>query len=593
LSDLRFEYKVKDIVTITEALKVIQSAPRDGRPFSVTLACGFTPLHLQTFLTAHLQRALTDRKVTISTGLYGSLAGTLERIAGSAPDGVVIALEWADLDPRLDFRSAGGWGWNVATHIVSTARAVLDRVSAAIALIPSGTRIALSLPTLPLPPAFHTPGWEASANELVLEADLLRFAANIAQDGRVTVGNRLRLSEESPEASRFDLKCDLYTGLPYTTRHADRLASQLALALVPPTPKKGIISDLDDTLWCGIAGEVGSDGVCWDLTSRAHLHGLYQKLLSSLAEHGTLVGIASKNDPATVTRAFDRKDLLLRPDQVFPIEVHWNAKSGSVSRILDTWNIAADSVVFVDDSPMELAEVAAVHPGIECILFPKNDHAAGLAMLRRLRDLCGKERVSTDDTLRLKSIRERAAFHEQSAGAATPEGFLARAEAEVTFDFASATEPRVLELVNKTNQFNLNGRRYTESDWRSLLARQGAIVVSVSYEDKFGPLGTIAVIGGVMQGDLFAVETWVMSCRAFARRIEHQTLKVLFEGTGASAVDFDFTPTAKNGPLQEFFAALLGEKPLAAFQLRRVQFDQNCPPLYHAVREMRRAEAHG
>src|SRR5208283_5074174 len=259
----------------------------------------------------------------------------------------------------------------------------------------------------------------------------------------------------------------------------------------------------------------------------------------------------------------------------------------------DTWNIAADSVVFVDDSPMELAEVAAVHPGIECILFPKNDHAAGLAMLRRLRDLCGKERVSTDDTLRLKSIRERAAFHEQSAGAATPEGFLARAEAEVTFDFASATEPRVLELVNKTNQFNLNGRRYTESDWRSLLARQGAIVVSVSYEDKFGPLGTIAVIGGVMQGDLFAVETWVMSCRAFARRIEHQTLKVLFEGTGASAVDFDFTPTAKNSPLQEFFAALLGEKPLAAFQLRRVQFDQNCPPLYHAVREMRRAEAHG
>lgn len=559
----------------------------------MTLACGFTPLHLQTFLAAHLQQALADRKVTISAGLYGDLAGTLEGVGGPSPDGVVVALEWADMDPRLDFRSAGGWGWNVADHIVSNARAVLGRVSAAIALIPSGTRIALSLPTLPLPPAFHTPGWQTSAHELALEADLLRFAADVVQDGRVKVVNRLRLSEESPVASRFDLKSHLHTGLPYTTQHADRLAAQFAVMLVPPSPKKGIISDLDDTLWSGIAGEVGPEGVHWDLASHAHLHGLYQKLLSSLSEHGTLVGIASKNDPAVVAKAFERKDLRLRSDQVFPVEVHWSAKSGSVSRILETWNIAADSVIFVDDSPMELAEVAAVHPGIECVLFPKNDHAAGLAMLQRLRDLCGKESVSTEDTLRLKSIREGAAFREQAAGAATPESFLAQAEAVVTFDFASASEPRVLELVNKTNQFNLNGRRYSESDWRSLIARPDAIVVSVSYEDKFGPLGIIAVLGGVMHGESVAVEVWVMSCRAFARRIEHQVLKLLFEATGASTIDFDFTPTTKNGPLQEFFATMLGEKPLAGFQLKRTQFEEKCPALYHTVREVRRAEAHG
>lgn len=580
-------------MTITEALKVMQGAPRDGRRFCVTLACGFTPLHLHTFLTAHLQQALPDRKVSISTGLYGNLAGTLEGIAGSAPDGVVIALEWADLDPRLDFRSAGGWGWNAASDIVSSARAVLDRVSSAVVVIPSGVRIALSLPTLPLPPAFHTPGWEASAHELVLEADLLRFASNMAQNGRVIVGNRLRLSEESPAAARFDLKSDLYTGLPYTIQHADRVASQIALAMVPPAPKKGIISDLDDTLWRGVAGEVGPEGILWDLASHAHLHGLYQKLLSSLSEHGTLVGIASKNDPAVVAKAFDRRDLLLRPEQLFPIEVHWNAKSGSVSRILETWNIAADSVIFVDDSPMELAEVAAGHPGIECILFPKNDYAAGLAMLQRLRDLCGKERVSTDDTLRLKSIREGAAFREQVAGAATPETFLAQAEATVTFDFGSASEPRVLELVNKTNQFNLNGRRYTESDWRSLVAKPNSLVVSVSYEDKFGPLGTIAVLGGAIHGDVFAAETWVMSCRAFTRRIEHQALKILFETTGARAIDFDFAPTARNGLFQEFFTALLGEKPVGKFQLGRAQFDEKCPALYHMVREMKRAEAHG
>src|ERR1019366_2865868 len=131
----------------------------------------------------------------------------------------------------------------------------------------------------------------------------------------------------------------------------------------------------------------------------------------------------------------ERDDLLLRPEQVFPVEVHWNAKSGSVSRILETWNIAADSVIFVDDSPMELAEVAAAHPGIECVLFPKNDYAAGSAMLQHLRDACGKERVSSDDALRLESIRHGAAFRGQAAAAATPESFLAQAEAVVTFDF--------------------------------------------------------------------------------------------------------------------------------------------------------------
>ena len=115
-----------------------------------------------------------------------------------------------------------------------------------------------------------------------------------------------------------------------------------------------------------------------------------------------------------------------------------------MTRILETWNIAADSVIFVDDSPMELAEVAAAHPGIECVLFPKHDHAAGLAMLRRLRDRCGKESVSQDDALRLASIRQGAAFREQAAGGAAPESFLQQINAVTTFDFPARHEPRVL-----------------------------------------------------------------------------------------------------------------------------------------------------
>jgi len=582
-------------VTITEALRITQSAPRDARPFAVTLACGFTPLHLQTFLAAHLQKALPDRKVTIAAGLYGNLAGTLEALPDTAlPDALAIALEWSDLDARLDYRSAGSWGLAAAADIVASSQVMLDRIAAALARVPSGPRVGLSLPTLALPPLFHTPGWQASEHELALQAAVLQFAAAIAQDGRVVVVNIQRLAEESAAAQRHDLKSDLYTGLPFTTEHADKLASQLALALVPPAPKKGIISDLDDTLWDGIVGEVGADAVTWDLASHAHVHGLYQKLLGSLADSGTLIGIASKNDAAVVAKAFERQDLLLRPEQVFPVEVHWNAKSGSVARILEAWNIAADSVIFVDDSPMELAEVAAAHPGIECVLFPKNDYKAYVAMLRHLRDRCGKERVSKDDALRLESIRQGAAFREQASGGAAPETFLEQIGAAVAFDFSAASEPRVLELVNKTNQFNLNGKRYAQADWQKLTSAEGAVLAAVSYEDKFGPLGTIAAVAGQLNGGTtLVVETWVMSCRAFARRIEQQTLKMLFDTTGVGEIEFRFTPTAKNGPLREFFATLLGEEPQSDFRLTRGQFEAKCPPLYHEVREMRRAEAHG
>ncbi len=155
-------------------------------------------------------------------------------------------------------------------------------------------------------------------------------------------------------------------------------------------------------------------------------------------------------------------------------------------------------------------------------------------------------------------------------------------------------KPRVLELVNKTNQFNLNGKRYTQADWHKLVSDENAVLAAVSYQDKFGPLGTIAAVAGKLDGaKTLAIEAWVMSCRAFARRIEHQTLKMLFDTTGASEIEFRFTPTAKNGPLREFFATFLGDEPQSDFRLTRQQFEAKCPPLYHEVREMRRAETHG
>ena len=121
---------------------------------------------------------------------------------------------------------------------------------------------------------------------------------------------------------------------------------------------------------------------------------------------------------------------------------------------------------------------------------------------------------------------------------------------------ADTRDNRAFELVNKTNQFNLNGKRFSESDWLSCLQDPAAFVLTASYEDKYGPLGKIAVVMGKAAGRKVYVSTWVMSCRAFSRRIEHQCLKYLFEKLDADEIVFDYEVTPRNGPIQDFFAEL-------------------------------------
>jgi FkbH-like protein len=579
------------VLTITEALKALQAAEKDAPRFEIVLACGFTPLHLQTLLAAHTQKRLPNRRVTVRPGLFGSAVIALEQALEKSADGIAVVLEWPDLDPRLGFREATPWSIEMTADIARNVALTLERVHAALQRTPRGLRVALSLPSLRIPPVFHTCSWQTSEPELLIDEAVAAFAVSAGRLRNVSVLNSRRLGEISPYRDRYDLKSDLLTSLPYALPHADALAGLMASLLTPAVRKKGIITDLDNTLWHGIVGEIGPYAVSWDLTSHHRLHGLYQSMLQSLAEAGVLVAVASKNDQNVVKQTFDqRDDLLLRADRVFPMEVHWNAKSGSIDRILKTWNISADTVVFVDDSPMELAEVKAAHPGIECRLFSGSDYAAMYGFLQELRDMYGKERLSEEDALRVDSIRRSAAIQTgpETAGA-TSEDFLRAAGAALSVEWnPPAEDGRVLELVNKTNQFNLNGIRYTEGEWHGTAAMANVLVSAIAYEDRFGKLGKVSVLRGRHKGDRFVVDTWVLSCRAFARRIEHSIIKVLFNRLAVREIAFEFTPTPKNGPIRDFLTAICGREPEGEVVLERATFENNCPSLYHETTEVER-----
>jgi FkbH-like protein len=569
-------------VTITEALEVLRGARTIGDEFSVHLACSFSPLHLKTLLAGHLQKGMPQRRVAVKEGVFGDLTWTIEQASGSSA--VAIALEWQDLDPRLRYREGGAWGENLQADLIETAKMMLGRLDGAISRLPAHISVALSLPTLPLPPAFHTPSWQASKLELMLKSALFDFTARLAERRQLSVLSEFWMAESG--AKRLDLKSDLLVGFPYTVAHADYLAKGLAQLLIPRQPLKGVITDLDNTFWSGLVGEVGSDSVRWDPATRYYVHGLYQKLLASLADEGILIGIASKNDPRVVSEALKRQDLLISADKIFPIEVHWAPKSESVTRILNKWNILADSVAFIDDTPLELAEVESVYPGITCLPFPVGDYEGVLSLLKKLRDLCGKSRLSEEDALRLESLRRSAEFEEQATSSGTSEAFLRSLEATVAFDLDIApSNPRILELVNKTNQFNLNGVRLTPDEWHKRLNQPGAFVVAVKYDDKFGLLGTIGVVQGFVDPSAIHIQTWVMSCRAFSRRIEHQTIRKICETFDPAMLVFDFAPTAKNGPIQDFFESIVNHRPQTVFGFSRSDFEETCPTLYHRVEE--------
>lgn len=561
---------------------------------AVALICGFTPLHLQTFLKAELRVLFPTRHIETVPGQFDDIIGSLNDLRTRRFEAVALVLEWSDVDPRLGTRQLGGWSPRNLTDIVERANTWLAQLRLLLEDVSRLSRIIVSLPTLPLPPLFFTAGWEASLHELRLKECLGTFAADVARNKRIRFIGEQRLDLSSPVSTRLNVRSNWSAGFPYRIAHASALAEALACAVQNPQPKKGLITDLDDTLWSGIVGDDGAQNVRWDLDHGAQAHGLYQQFLSTLAQEGVLVAVASKNDPETVAEVFGRADMLLPQEHVFPFEVGWRSKAQGVSGVLDAWQVHPDSVIFVDDNPLELAEVNAAHPAIECVRFPSQDPQGLYDLLVRLRDSFGRSAVSHEDEIRLESLRSNASARISSAEAeGFSEALLEQANGELTFDFRKDShDARALALINKTNQFNLNGRRFTESTWEEYLDQDDTFLLTSSYKDQFGALGKIAVLAGrVERGKEVRVDTWVLSCRAFGRRIEHQCLRVLFEKFAARSISFTYMATDRNKPITRCLSELLQAPPIPEAVLTASAFQASCPKLFHHVVEMNGNEA--
>jgi FkbH-like protein len=337
---------------------------------------------------------------------------------------------------------------------------------------------------------------------------------------------------------------------PFTTAFWHAIGSHLGdivLREERPVPKC-VVLDCDNTLWGGVIGEDGLGGI--ELGSAFPGSGFagFQKTLKALKHRGVLLAIASKNNPAEVENVFDHHDdMVLKRDDIAAWRVNWNPKSQNLREIAAELNIGIDSLVMIDDSHYELAEIGNAVPEVRLLQVP--EETALLPDLIASSGLFRNMKVSAEDLARTEMILQEAGRN-HAAAAMTREEFLASLELVLDYiDVAEEHVGRVAQLTNKTNQFNLTTIRRTEADIRALIADDDYVVRAIRVADKFGDYGLVGVAILHVAAEEWEIDTLLMSCRVLSRGVESTFLATLAGEAaqrGAKALIGRYIPTPKN-----------------------------------------------
>ena len=354
-----------------------------------------------------------------------------------------------------------------------------------------------------------------------------------------------------------DLEGDRLGHVPYTQRFFLALGREIARlvhALKNP-PAKVIVLDCDNTLWDGVVGEDGPAGI--KLTSRHHD---LQSFVLAKKQAGMLLCLASKNVESDVLEVFEqRKDMLLRAEDIVAMRVNWLPKSENIHALASELNLGLDSFVFIDDNPVECAEVAAACPGVLVVCLPPSEEPR-----RILGNLWPLDVLDITDEDRRRSDMVRQNLERDRFAKATGDlaSFLAGLELQVTCRVPTDEQSgRVAQLTQRTNQFNFTTKRRSEAEIEALL-RQGFECRSIEVRDRFGDYGLVGVMLFSGAAEALVVDSFLLSCRVLGRGVEHAMLRelgALAKERGLARVDLAFVATAKNQPARRFLDSLPAE----------------------------------
>jgi FkbH-like protein len=313
--------------------------------------------------------------------------------------------------------------------------------------------------------------------------------------------------------------------------------------------KKCLVLDLDNTLWGGVIGDDGVDGICLGATADGEAFVDMQAYAKGLKERGVILAVCSKNDDANARLPFlHHPDMRLSLDDIAVFVANWTDKAANIRTIAKRLNIGLDHIVFVDDNPVERAQVRSFLPMVAVPELP-DDPSLRLQVLAEHRYF---EAVafSAEDAKRSDYYAANAERSALQGSHDTLEGFLA--DLEMTATVGGADEfhlPRMAQLINKSNQFHLTLTRYTEADLCAMAQDPSYRVVHFKLADRFGDNGLISVIVLRIDGNTAEIDTWVMSCRVLGRQMEDfivETVCARAREAGATVIAGRFVPGSKN-----------------------------------------------
>jgi FkbH-like protein len=327
--------------------------------------------------------------------------------------------------------------------------------------------------------------------------------------------------------------------------------------------RKCLVLDLDNTLWGGVVGDDGVEGIRLgqgSATGEAYL--AFQRYVSLLARRGIILAVCSKNDAAVAEAAFAHPEMALKRSDIAAFVANWDDKAGNLRRIAQMLDIGLDSLVFVDDNPAERDIVRRELPEV-CVPELPEDAAQYSACLAAAGYF---EAVSftPDDAARGRSYAlntQRKAALGQSSDIA---GYLRGLDMVLA---ATPVRPadlaRVTQLINKTNQFNLTTRRYTEAEVERFAGDAAGVALALRLRDKFGDNGLISVVlarpDADWPADELLIDTWLMSCRVLGRQVEEAALGVVATAAaraGAKALIGHYRPNPRNAMVASHYGRL-------------------------------------
>ncbi|MCE0484471.1 MAG: HAD-IIIC family phosphatase [Methylacidiphilales bacterium] len=332
------------------------------------------------------------------------------------------------------------------------------------------------------------------------------------------------------------------------------------IASLRRAPKKVLVLDLDNTLWGGVVADDGLEGIeLGDTSPRGEAFKAFQRYIASLRHRGVLLAVSSKNDHHRAAEVFEKHpEMILKMDDIVAFKANWDPKSDNIRQIAAELNLGLDSFVFVDDNPAEIDIVRQFVPEVATILLgPDPSEYATLLQDCRFFEV---RSLTAEDAERTSQYLSEARRKELQASATDMNVYLESLEMEaVITEFVPVDVPRLSQLINKSNQFNLTTRRRTEAEVQALMREPGYIGFSVRLKDRFGDHGLISIVIGHAVDGIMKIDTWLMSCRVLKRQVEDEVLNELARLAAArncSKLEGLYLPTPKNEMVRDFYSRM-------------------------------------